>query len=295
VNNLPATAADLLRYDFATGLLLSPGESPAFRQDHVYRVVIDLGDGPPQPLVLGVADADFLDNFGEYQVIVRQLECADEFSCLPLEQFCAIYVVDDRCIIAQYEWGGFGEPWIETCFEYISGGTECEIIGTVGYENRSEYFTEVIDGYYDSVSGNRWPFPLVISGSIDLELECIRYFDGREPQCQEQGRETYYNYIEKSYEVGWWGRCTISGEPSKWMSTKIYGLYVDCDEQPSDYLVEYEEDFRVDYFEGGCAEVSFRRAIYAYSQPGPWTEIARVTYFGDFDDFEGSEDGCYYK
>jgi hypothetical protein len=56
------------------------GEYPAFRSDHQYSVVLDLGPAPAERLNFGMADCGCNDNSGSHGVVLNQLTrgtCSD--------------------------------------------------------------------------------------------------------------------------------------------------------------------------------------------------------------------------
>jgi hypothetical protein len=47
---------------------------PEYQQGHTYSIVVDLGTGVPSQVHFGVADGQFSDNSGEYEITIYQLE-----------------------------------------------------------------------------------------------------------------------------------------------------------------------------------------------------------------------------
>jgi hypothetical protein len=67
-----ALAKVFIVYDLDAGLAAGPGYVPAYREDHTYQFVVDVGDAASQ-LHFGVADGTFADNTGAYEIEIREL------------------------------------------------------------------------------------------------------------------------------------------------------------------------------------------------------------------------------
>lgn len=60
-------------YDLDADTEVSPVYVPAYRADHTYKIVVDLGTAVPSQVHFGVADGIFGDNSGEYTITICQL------------------------------------------------------------------------------------------------------------------------------------------------------------------------------------------------------------------------------
>jgi hypothetical protein len=70
-------------YDLDADTEVSPVYVPAYRPDHTYSIVVDLGTGVPSQVHFGVADGQFSDNSGAYTITVYQLAIAVEIDIKP--------------------------------------------------------------------------------------------------------------------------------------------------------------------------------------------------------------------
>ena len=71
-NNIAQGAAYAIVYDIDVGLEVTSPYRPAYRSDHTYAFVLDVGT-PETTLHFGVADGGFNDNTGVYALTLRQL------------------------------------------------------------------------------------------------------------------------------------------------------------------------------------------------------------------------------
>ncbi|MHC4581403.1 MAG: hypothetical protein ACYS14_08090 [Planctomycetota bacterium] len=70
-------------YDLDADTEVSPVYVPAYRPDHTYSIVVDLGTDVPSQVHFGVSDGIFSDNSGAYTITVYQLGIAAEIDIKP--------------------------------------------------------------------------------------------------------------------------------------------------------------------------------------------------------------------
>ena len=70
-------------YDLDADTEVSPVYVPAYRPDHTYSIVVDLGTDVPSQVHFGVSDGIFSDNSGAYMITVYQLGIAAEIDIKP--------------------------------------------------------------------------------------------------------------------------------------------------------------------------------------------------------------------
>ena len=68
-------AANYIVYDIDAGHAVTPPYLPAYRTDHTYHIILNVGSSPSK-LHFGVSDGDYSDNSGSFTIIVQQLALA---------------------------------------------------------------------------------------------------------------------------------------------------------------------------------------------------------------------------
>ena len=70
--NISDDAANYVVYDVDAGNAVTPPYVPAYRADHTYHIILDVGSSPSK-LHFGVSDGFYQDNSGSFTITVQQL------------------------------------------------------------------------------------------------------------------------------------------------------------------------------------------------------------------------------